>query len=296
MFWDEHEDKMQRRADILFPTMKDKKEKENIKKTIGLGVSRFDINKEDNENLTNSKKHNNGEWAEILAEHIKNQQKEKKREDILYPTMKDKKEIIKEEPNIEQIKINKKDIGYVTGGAANIDNSNTVKTVDNTVFSDKALKKTRSYIKNAEGCNLNAYKDTKGIWTIGYGHTGKVDGKEITAGMKITQEKAEELYREDVREHALPLKDIKIPLSDNEKVALTSFIYNIGGPEFRRSTTYKKLLIGDKKGAADAMLKYCKETQTKNINGKPVKQKIFRQGLYNRRVRERNLFLTPDEE
>lgn len=195
------------------------------------------------------------------------------REDILYPTMK-----------------SKKDEGILTGGAASID------AVDNTVFSDKALKKTRSYIKNAEGCNLNAYKDTKGIWTIGYGHTGKVDGKEVTAGMKITQEKAEELYREDVREHALPLKDIKIPLSDNEKVALTSFIYNIGGPEFRRSTTYKKLLIGDKKGAADAMLKYCKETQTKNINGKPVKQKIFRQGLYNRRVRERNLFLTPDEE
>ncbi len=44
------------------------------------------------------------------------------------------------------------------------------------------------------------------------------------------------------------------------------------------------------------MLKYCKETQTKNINGKTVKQKIFRQGLYDRRVRERNLFLTPDEE
>ncbi len=259
-----YEDKMQRRADILFPTMKDKLPKVNYD-NIGLGLGNF--------------------VKEKLS-----------REDILFPSMKDKKEIIKEEPNIEQIKINKKDIGYVTGGAANIDNSNTVKTVDNTVFSDKALKKTRSYIKNAEGCNLNAYKDTKGIWTIGYGHTGKVDGKEITAGMKITQEKAEELYREDVREHALPLKDIKIPLSDNEKVALTSFIYNIGGPEFRRSTTYKKLLIGDKKGAADAMLKYCKETQTKNINGKPVKQKIFRQGLYNRRVRERNLFLTPDEE
>ena len=233
------EDIWQRRADILYPNMKDKKTNEHFTFN-GLGDYK-------NENLS--------------------------REDILYPTM-----------------TNKKEKGILTGGAASID------AVDNTIFSDNALKKTKSYIKNAEGCKLNAYKDTKGIYTIGYGHTGKVDGNEITAGMKITLEKAEELYREDVREHTLPLKNIKIPLSDNEKVALTSFIYNIGGPEFRRSTTYKKLLIGDKKGAADAMLKYCKETQTKNINGKPVKQKIFRQGLYDRRVRERNLFLTPDEE
>ncbi len=155
------------------------------------------------------------------------EEKMQRRADLLYTSMKDK------EPKTDYSTIGlgnyKKEKGSVTGGAANIDNSNTVKTIDNTVFSDNALKKTRSFIKKAEGCKLNAYKDTKGIWTIGYGHTGKVDGKEITAGMKITQEKAEELYRKDVREHALPLKDIKIPLSDNEKVALTSLIYNIGG-------------------------------------------------------------------
>ena len=94
---------------------------------------------------------------------------------------------------------NKKDEGILTGGTASID------AVDNTVFSDKALKKTRSYIKNAEGCNLNAYKDTKGIWTIRYGHTGKVDGKPIKLGMKITEEKAEELYRKDFEIYFLHL-------------------------------------------------------------------------------------------
>ncbi len=174
MFWDEHEDKMQRRADILFPTMKDKKEKENIKKTIGLGVSRFDINKEDNENLTNSKKHNNGEWAEILAEHIKNQQKEKKREDILYPTMKDKKEIIKEEPNIEQIKINKKDIGYVTGGAADINSKNlNYNNLKNTIQTENdrnfftALEK----VFGSEGKYSNNSKDKGGPTNMGGGNS-----------------------------------------------------------------------------------------------------------------------------
>ena len=110
-----YEDKMQRRADILFPTMKDKLPKINYD-NIGLGLGNF--------------------VKEKLS-----------REDILFPSMKDKKEIIKEEPNIERIKINKKDIGYVTGGAANIDNSNTVKTVDNTVFSDSALKKNKKLYK-----------------------------------------------------------------------------------------------------------------------------------------------------
>ena len=90
---------MQRRADILFPTMKDKLPKINYD-NIGLGLGNF--------------------VKEKLS-----------REDILFPTMKDKKEIIKEEPNIEQIKINKKDIGYVTGGAASSKFSETINNNSN---------------------------------------------------------------------------------------------------------------------------------------------------------------------
>ena len=227
------------------------------------------------------------------------------REDILYPTMRDKesnydfffkglgnygnKDIQREDILFPTMK-NKKDEGILTGGAASID------AVDNTLFSDKALKKTRSFITKAEDFKADAYKDQAGKWTIGYGHTGKVDGKEITAGMKITPEKAEELYRKDFEIYSKTLKYVKVPLTENEKVALTSFIYNIGGPEFRRSTTYKKLLIGDRKGAADAMLLYNKVTNKKEVNGKIISVKAFSQGLYNRRIKERNLFLTPDEE
>ncbi len=221
------------------------------------------------------------------------EEKMQRRADLLYPSMKDK------EPKTDYSTIGlgnyKKEKGYVTGGAANIDNSNTVKTIDNTVFSDNALKKTRSFITKAEDFKADAYKDQAGKWTIGYGHTGKVDGKEITAGMKITQEKAEELYRKDFEIYSKTLKHVKVSLTENEKVALTSFIYNVGEPRFLSSSVFTKINQGDRKGAADAMLLYNKVTTKKEVNGKIISVKVFSQGLYNRRIKERNLFLTPDE-
>ena len=45
-----------------------------------------------------------------------------------------------------------------------------------------------------EGCKLEAYQDEKGIWTIGIGTTGSW----VKRGVKITQEKAEELLKERV--------------------------------------------------------------------------------------------------
>tara|TARA_R110000782_G_scaffold2454_3_gene9582 strand:- start:2520 stop:2648 length:129 start_codon:yes stop_codon:yes gene_type:complete len=32
-------------------------------------------------------------------------------------------------------------------------------------------------IKNFEGCELKAYQDSVGVWTIGYGHTKEVKGR-----------------------------------------------------------------------------------------------------------------------
>ena len=130
MFREESEDKMQRRADILFPTMKDKKEKvtlekENNKKIPGLGVSKFDFDKDDNdEDITNSKKQDNKEWAEILADYV-NKQKKESREDILYTTMNNKEDKDNKEAIFDKLKSNKKvDKGHITGAAANLDKTN----------------------------------------------------------------------------------------------------------------------------------------------------------------------------
>lgn len=36
-------------------------------------------------------------------------------------------------------------------------------------------------LKGSEGLRLKAYQDEKGVWTIGYGHTGNVNGKRRNA-------------------------------------------------------------------------------------------------------------------
>ena len=172
----------------------------------------------------------------------------------------------------------------------NIKNHSSLDKIDNTVFSNNARKKARNFIQGAEDFSENAYQDEKGIWTIGYGHT-----KGVKPGDKITREEAEKLYAEDFKIHSEPLKHVKVPLNDNEKAALASLVFNIGEPQFKNSTVLRKLNEGDKKAAAEAFKLFCKESKTKMIDGKPVKKLEFSKGLYNRRVKEMELFLTPDD-
>lgn len=86
-------------------------------------------------------------------------------------------------------------------------------------------------IKSFEGCRLTAYKCPAGIWTIGYGHTGKVDGKAICSGMKITAAKATALLKADLAsfENAVETcKSLTFKPNQNQFDALVSFAYNCG--------------------------------------------------------------------
>jgi lysozyme len=133
-------------------------------------------------------------------------------------------------------------------------------------------------IKHFEGCYLEAYKDSVGVWTIGYGHTGLVhrDGT-VKAGRKITQAEAEELLRYDLRVFSKRVQGgTTVPLTDDQFAALVSFDFNTGG--FLKSTLRKKLNACDYVGAAEEFLKWDK------AGGKVLK------GLTRRRRSERNLF------
>lgn len=85
-------------------------------------------------------------------------------------------------------------------------------------------------IKRFEGCRLEAYKCPADVWTIGYGHTGRVDGKAIGAGMKITLQKADELLKADLAkfESKVNKYDSKYKWTQNEFDAMVSFSYNVG--------------------------------------------------------------------
>ena len=100
-------------------------------------------------------------------------------------------------------------------------------------------------IKEYEGFRANAYLDTGGVPTIGYGST-----RGVKMGQTVTPDQAETLLEADL---AIAEKDVasavKVPLTDNQFAALVSFTFNLGGPALRRSTLLKLLNAGDYAGA-----------------------------------------------
>ena len=133
-----------------------------------------------------------------------------------------------------------------------------------------------SMIKKWEGCKLKAYKDGGGVWTIGWGHT-----KGVKENDTCTQEQADNWLQEESNEVAFGILSVtQVPLSENQLTALVSFVYNVGLTAYINSTLLKMLNQSNYQGAADQLLRWCKD------NGKEVK------GLLNRRKDERELFLS----
>lgn len=90
--------------------------------------------------------------------------------------------------------------------------------------------KGKAIIKEAEGYRGTAYRDPVGVLTIGWGHTGK----DVTDGMTITQEQAEELLEADLKRFESAVEKSGLDLTQNEFDALVSFTYNLGEANLRR--------------------------------------------------------------
>lgn len=101
-------------------------------------------------------------------------------------------------------------------------------------------------IKKYEGLRLKAYRDSVGIWTIGYGSTFNV-----REGMEVTEKQAEDLLWRDVHVAEVCVNgSVTVPLSQGEFDALVSFVFNLGCGKFRSSTLLRKLNGSDYDGAA----------------------------------------------
>lgn len=138
-------------------------------------------------------------------------------------------------------------------------------------------------IAGEEGLRLTVYKDTGGVWTVGYGHVVKPsDGLyPYTSKRIITQAEADAFFAADTATATNAVKQhVRVPISENQHAALVSLAFNIGGTALKNSTLVRKLNAGDIRGAADEFLKWV------NDNGVRVA------GLVNRRQRERALFLS----
>ncbi|MBH1909614.1 lysozyme [Serratia ureilytica] len=135
------------------------------------------------------------------------------------------------------------------------------------------------FLKRQEGEKLSAYKDTRGIHTIGVGHTGLVDGKPVAMGMTISKEKSSDLLRFDLQWAERAINSANVTLNQNQYDALCSLVFNIGASAFNGSTLLRKLKAGDYAGAADQFLAWKRAGNDPDI-------------LLPRRQRERSLFLS----
>ncbi len=155
---------------------------------------------------------------------------------------------------------------------------------------DKALKiesslpKTVALVKELEGFRSYAYVDTDGTVVIGYGMP-VIEGKKVKLGERISQVQAETALREKLQEiQQQILAASTVELNSNQLVALTSFAFNVGVESLFKSTLFRKLNTGDFLGAANEFPSWNKA----NIGRRLVPLA----GLTNRRLTEKNLFLT----
>ena len=130
-----------------------------------------------------------------------------------------------------------------------------------------------------EGFRDKAYRDSAGVWTIGYGST-----KGVHAGQRITRDQAAIRLADDVSQaESAVSRLVAVPLTQGQFDALVSFVYNLGAGGLAKSTLLKRLNAGDYPGAADEFLKWVK------AGGRRL------QGLVRRRAAERALFLTGED-
>ena len=101
-------------------------------------------------------------------------------------------------------------------------------------------------IQKHEGCRLQAYLCPAGVWTIGWGTTRYPDGNPVKEGDIITKDYADALLTDYLIREVYPVF-CKIPfrLTENQKDALSSLIYNWNAKGFLNSKLYKAICKKD---------------------------------------------------
>jgi lysozyme len=132
-----------------------------------------------------------------------------------------------------------------------------------------------SLTEQFESCKLVAYPDVKGVWTIGWGHTGPL----VVPGLTCTQAQADAWLLSDcaAAEQAVN-RFVHVDVTQHEFDALVDFAFNCGISAFAGSTLLKLLNARDFEGAANEFEKW------DHASGKVVA------GLLRRRLAEKQEF------
>lgn len=141
----------------------------------------------------------------------------------------------------------------------------------NLTYGSAGMALTRSF----EGLNLAAYVDQRGVWTIGYGHTGPG----VHAGLTITASEADAFLASDIAGAVAGVNRlITESISQNQFDALVDFTFNLGCASLARSTLLRCVNAGDIATAAKEFLLW------DHVHGRVVP------GLLRRRQAEMELF------
>lgn len=143
-----------------------------------------------------------------------------------------------------------------------------------------------------EAVVLSRYRDSKGIWTIGVGHTaeaGSPDPEAYEGEMPLAE--AIELFRRDLLRYEDEVNGaIKAPLSQTEFDALVSFHFNTGG--IRQAALTASINRGDKATAAEQFMSWRRPAEI--VGRRRKEQKLFREGVYSNGGRAQLIPAAPD--
>jgi lysozyme len=136
----------------------------------------------------------------------------------------------------------------------------------------------RQSIALREGVVLHSYRDTRGILTIGVGHTSAAGPPTVFDGMTITAQQCDAILAADLAKFEAAVNGaLRVAVSQNAFDACVSLAFNIGAPGFIGSSVVKQINAGNMQAAADDFLMWDKPPE-----------------LIGRRKGERAQFLRPD--
>lgn len=118
-----------------------------------------------------------------------------------------------------------------------------------------------------EGFRPIAYKCPAGVWTIGYGTT-----KGVRKGMRVSQDEAYKLLKDDARLLERQIESLGIPFSQNQFDAVGLFCYNIGFAAFKSSTLFKVIKNNRYDEKIESLWKQWKYSKGKVLKGLVVRR------------------------
>lgn len=129
-----------------------------------------------------------------------------------------------------------------------------------------------------EAVVLTRYRDSKGIWTIGVGHTalaGGIDPAKFTGRLSLKQ--VFELFQHDVKRYADAVcRALHAPVKQTQFDALVSFHYNTGA--INHASVVRLINEGRIKEAGKSLMLYNKPKEV--IPRRQKEQKLFNLGVY----------------